>query len=100
STERADAHAAAERADAHAGSVEPGPSLLGRGSAYLPVRELTPTELHELAPPGRRHVESVDGREVSWFDDDGAHLVTAAKQASVLRPHGQILRPLGRLLPG
>ncbi|MFK5635605.1 cellobiose phosphorylase [Ornithinimicrobium sp. LYQ103] len=77
-----------------------GGSLLGSGTAYLPVRDLTDAEADELTGAGRRHVESVDGRVLSWFDDDGAHLVTAAKQAAVLRPHGQVLRPLGRLLPG
>ncbi|MGM0385525.1 MAG: GH36-type glycosyl hydrolase domain-containing protein [Actinomycetota bacterium] len=78
----------------------PSPSLVGRGVAHLPVRSLTDAELDEVAGTDRRHAESVAGRVLSWFDREGAHLVTAAKQAAVLRPHGQILRPLGRLLPG
>lgn len=77
----------------------PSPSLFGRGAAYLPVRDLSGAELDELAGGKRHHVESADGRLLSWFDSEGAHVVTAAKQAMTLRPHGQILRRLGRLIP-
>ncbi|SOC57011.1 GH36-type glycosyl hydrolase domain-containing protein [Ornithinimicrobium cerasi] len=82
------------------GSEERGASLVGTGTAYLPARALTGAELDDLAGPRRNHPETVAGTVLSWFDDHGAHLVTAAKQAAVLRPHGQILRPLGELFPG
>ncbi|WP_161965214.1 hypothetical protein [Ornithinimicrobium cerasi] len=72
-----------------------GPALSGRATAHLPVRALTGAELDDLAGPRRDHPETVAGTVLSWFDDHGADLVTAAKQAAVLRPHGQILRPLG-----
>ncbi|MDF1486952.1 GH36-type glycosyl hydrolase domain-containing protein [Tessaracoccus caeni] len=74
-------------------------SLVGREAAYLPVRALSDEELSRLVPGERRHPEIVDGRTLGWFTADGDLLVTAAKQAIVLRPHGQILRPLGGLTP-
>jgi CRISPR-associated protein Csx3 len=41
----------------------------------------------------RRHLEaSPDGKLLAWFGDDGSHVVTAAKERAVLRPHGHVLR--------
>ncbi|MFC6420960.1 GH36-type glycosyl hydrolase domain-containing protein [Ornithinimicrobium tianjinense] len=73
-------------------------NLLDTSAPLLP-RELTAEEVDGLVGGGRHHVEVLDGREVSWFTAGGGHVVTAAKQAAVLRPHGQVLRSLRRLLP-
>lgn len=75
-------------------------NVLDTAAPLLP-RELTAEELDGLVGVGveRRDVETIDGREVSWFTPSGGHVVTAAKQAAVLRPHGQVLRPLHDLLP-
>lgn len=65
----------------------------------LAVRALTDAELTREVGDVRAHVEVVDGTPVSWFTGSGEHVVTARKQAAVLRPHGQILRTGDRLLP-
>lgn len=82
-----------------AASIDGGRSLLDTAPPLVP-RGLTSSEATELVGAERRHVESIDGQEVSWFTATGAHVVTARKQSAVLRPHGQLLRPLRRLLPG
>ncbi|TPG13949.1 hypothetical protein EAH86_17160 [Pedococcus bigeumensis] len=48
----------------------------------------------------RRHVETgPDGALLSWFGSDGSHVVTAAKERAVLRPHGHVLRTGDALVP-
>lgn len=74
-------------------------SLVGRDTPGLSADDPSPEVLAALSPGERRHVEDLDGREVSWFTPEGDHVVTAAKQRAVPRPHGQILRPLTGLLP-
>jgi 1,2-beta-oligoglucan phosphorylase len=71
---------------------------------FSPARPLTCLALDEqdlpaLAGPGRQHVESSSGTLLSFFTDAGSHVVTAAKQACVLRPHGHILRTGSSLVP-
>ena len=78
----------------------PGGSLVAPGRAHLPVRAFTDAELARLAPGPRRHLLADGRRPLSWFDETGAHLVTAAHQRAVLRPHGQVLRALYTLEPG
>ncbi|MDQ6883340.1 MAG: hypothetical protein M3077_03730 [Candidatus Dormibacteraeota bacterium] len=47
-----------------------------------------------------RHHQEVDGKALlSYFADDGSHIVTSAKQAAVLRPHGHIMRTGTALAP-
>jgi 1,2-beta-oligoglucan phosphorylase len=46
-----------------------------------------------------RHAESADGKLLSFFAADGAHVVLRAKEMIVLRPHGQILRTGSSLTP-
>ncbi len=59
----------------------------------LAVRSLTDDELRDRWPEPRRAVERDDeGRLLSFFTDDDAHVVTSAKELIVLRPHGTILR--------
>lgn len=58
----------------------------------------TLTELTGHADP--RHLETdADGVLLSWFGGDGAHVVTAAKERRVLRPHGHVLRTGDALVP-
>ena len=73
----------------------------GRCSPHrrLATRELTDAELDRLAGTGRRHVEEADGHLFAFFTDDERHVVTAAKQAAVLRPHGHLLRSGSSLVP-
>jgi cellobiose phosphorylase len=67
-----------------------------RSLACLPLDDET---LSALAGPGRHHVERSDDALLSFFTDEGSHLVTAAKETLVLRPHGHIMRTGSSLLP-
>ncbi|WP_157581708.1 hypothetical protein [Phycicoccus sp. Soil803] len=47
-----------------------------------------------------RHIETdPDGALLSWFGGDGSHVVTAAKERRVLRPHGHVQRTGDALVP-
>ena len=73
-------------------------SLFGT-AAPLPARPLTGDELDQLAGPERIEAEHDGSDLLSFFTADGGHVVTAAKQARVLRPHGHLLRSGTRLRP-
>lgn len=49
--------------------------------------------------PARRHEELVKGKLWSFFTDDDRHVVSAAKEAAVERPHGNVLFGSCRLTP-
>lgn len=69
-------------------------------SPTLSCRPLSVDQLNRLAGAGRLELETVDDDELlSFFTADGAQVVTAAKQARVLRPHGQLFRSGSTLLP-
>ena len=70
-------------------------------SPAVASRDLDEDELASLVGSvAARHVErDDDGRLLAWFTDDGAHVVTAAKERAVLRPHGHILRTGDALVP-
>ena len=55
----------------------------------LPVRDANEHELEDFAPGVRRHVESDDQGLLSFFTGQ-AHVVTARKERTVLRPHGHL----------
>jgi 1,2-beta-oligoglucan phosphorylase len=65
----------------------------------LACRPLDDDQLLRLAGPGRRHVEEVGADLLSYFADDGSHIVTSAKQSAVLRPHGHVMRTGTALVP-
>ena len=47
-----------------------------------------------------RHAETgPDDELLAWFGSDGSHVVTAAKERAVLRPHGHVLRTGDALVP-
>jgi 1,2-beta-oligoglucan phosphorylase len=62
----------------------------------LPLAEET---LSALAGPGCHHAERSAKALLSFFTDEGSHVVTAAKEACVLRPHGHIMRTGSSLVP-
>ena len=73
-------------------------------SLFCPARTLRCLPLAEkalsaLAGPGCHHVERSGQALLSFFTDEGSHVVTAAKQACVLRPHGHIMRTGSSLVP-
>ena len=66
----------------------------------LVTRELGAGELDARFGAGRRAQErDAEGRLLSFFTEDGAHVVLAAKERASLRPHGQILRTGDGLAP-
>ncbi len=68
-------------------------------SPILDCRDLTDEEIGRLAGPGLRHAEREGGDLLAFFTDDGTHIVLAAKERAVLRPHGHIMRTGNRLVP-
>ncbi|WP_347040947.1 cellobiose phosphorylase [Brachybacterium nesterenkovii] len=64
------------------------PSLLS-AAPPVAVREASPAEREAFAPGADRLTESIGGHWASAFSDAG-HVVSAAKERAVLRPHGQI----------
>lgn len=60
--------------------------------------DLDDDRLRHLVPGEWRHEERHDGTLRSFFTDD-AHVVTAAKEAAVLRPHARIMRTGAHLTP-
>ncbi len=75
------------------------PASLFSSAPALVCAPLDGQELATLAGEGRRHTEQVDQTLFSYFTDDGAHVVTRAKQAAVLRPHGHVMRTGTSLVP-
>jgi 1,2-beta-oligoglucan phosphorylase len=89
------------RPPAHTG-LEAAASIVGSlfsSSPALHCRDLTEGEISSLLGPGRRHPER-EGRDLlSFFADDGTHVVLQPKERAVLRPHGHILRTGNGLVP-
>ena len=73
-------------------------SLFGTAGP-LDCRPLTTDELNGLAGTARIEAEYDGADLLSFFTAAGMHVVTAAKQARVLRPHGHLLRSGTSLLP-
>lgn len=66
--------------------------------AAAPMR--TGLDIPAPAPsPGALHRERENSIDVAWFTPRGDHVVTAAKQRSALRPHGQLIRTGSALTP-
>jgi len=68
-------------------------------SPALACTPLDHDQLVDLAGEGRRHAEWDGETLLSFFADDGSHVVTSAKQAAVLRPHGHVMRTGTALVP-
>ncbi|GAA2168140.1 GH36-type glycosyl hydrolase domain-containing protein [Pedococcus bigeumensis] len=98
-------------ADAQVGARSPGsadgdPAAAAERSLFseapaLVADDLDTDTLAELSGHSDpRHLETdADGAVLSWFGGDGAHVVTAAKERQVLRPHGHVLRTGDALVP-
>ncbi len=84
----------AEESDFIAGS----PTLFSAGQR-LACRDLGEGEITDLFGSQLRHVEREEGRLHSFFVGANRHVVLAAKERSVLRPHGQVLRTGDGLVP-
>ena len=66
------------------------------GLACLPLDD---DQLAKLVGDGRHHPEWDGETLLSFFTDDGSHVVSSAKQAVVLRPHGHVMRTGKALVP-
>lgn len=75
------------------------PPSLFCSAPLLHALELTEAEVVELFGSGMREVEREGGRLLSFFCGDRSHVALKAKELGVLRPHGQILRTGGGLVP-
>ena len=65
----------------------------------LACTTLDDDQLVWLAGEGRQHTEWDGETLLSYFTDDGSHVVTSAKQTAVLRPHGHVMRTGTALVP-
>jgi cellobiose phosphorylase len=74
------------------------PTLFSAG-ARLACTELDEAEIGTLFGSDLRHVERDEGLVHSFFTGACSHVVLAAKERAVLRPHGQILRTGAALVP-
>ncbi len=99
---------------AHPGHAHPGSTGSaegGRGEAHLATSslfscapalactELDDSQLVKLTGDERRHAEWDGQTLLSYFTEDGSHVVTSSKQRAVLRPHGHLLRTGSSLVP-
>ena len=76
----------------------PSPSLFS-AAPRLACRDLAETEVADRFGGDLRHAEREQGRLHSFFTGANRHVVLAAKDRKVLRPHGQILRTGAALVP-
>ncbi|MEP7034348.1 MAG: hypothetical protein ABI934_02100 [Actinomycetota bacterium] len=90
--------ASRDTAEGVAGGQAAAASLFS-SSVALACTPLDDDELVRLAGEECRHAEW-DGRTLlSFFTEEGSHVVTSAKQAAVLRPHGHVMRTGTALVP-
>jgi len=96
---------ARQRARGHAAEGRPAdgarlaPASLFSSAPALACTPLDDDQLTRLAGAGRQHAEWDGETLLSFFADDGIHVVTSAKQAAVLRPHGHVMRTGTALVP-
>ncbi|MEO8555538.1 MAG: hypothetical protein ABI474_02610 [Actinomycetota bacterium] len=74
-------------------------SSLFSSAPALACTPLDDDQLFGLGGGGCRHAEWDGETLLSYFTDDGSHVVTSAKQAAVLRPHGHVMRTGTALVP-
>ncbi|MES2982375.1 MAG: hypothetical protein V4727_08685 [Verrucomicrobiota bacterium] len=82
-----------------AASDSPAAPGLFATAPWLETRDLTKNEIHGFFGETLKHEETDHGKYLSFFTDDGAHVVLKAKELKVLRPHGHILRSGSALVP-
>ncbi|HEX9096155.1 MAG TPA: hypothetical protein VF990_08640 [Candidatus Dormibacteraeota bacterium] len=85
--------------DAGPGDGTPVIGSLFSSPVALRSRDLTSEELDRLVGPAKGHAEGDSREPLAFFAADGRHVVLAAKERAVLRPHGHILRTGDGLVP-
>jgi cellobiose phosphorylase len=92
--------AAARESDGRDGSPEAPPaSTLFSSRPCLGCRDLGERKIRALFGRDMREVERAGARVQSFFTGASRHVVLRAKELSVLRPHGLLLRTGERLVP-
>ena len=89
-------------ASAPTGAAPPAHAIVGSLFSTAPTFTALPLDLPALtalAGPGVHHAERAGEELLAYFTDDGTHVVTAAKERAVLRPHGHIMRTGDGLVP-
>jgi cellobiose phosphorylase len=74
-------------------------SSLFSSAPALACTPLGDDQLAKLAGDGLQHSEWDGETLLSYFTDEGGHVVTSAKQFAVLRPHGHLMRTGTALVP-
>lgn len=84
-----------------AGKISPTPACsLFSTAPFLPVRDLGSDDITRFFGGQREHPETdKNGNLLSFFTPRGSHVVLAAKERQVLRPHGLIMRTGNALAP-
>jgi cellobiose phosphorylase len=83
-----------------AGNATKPANSLFTSAPLLEMRELSVDELTALCGSERTHAEKDEkGRLLSFFHDGDRHVVLRAKELSVQRPHGHLLRTGTQLVP-
>jgi cellobiose phosphorylase len=87
--------------DDDAAPAPPDPPSLFASAPLLPALDVDDAALDAWTGTAeRRHVErDAGGRPLAWFHGADRHVVLRAKEHSVLRPHGQLLRSGRHLTP-
>ncbi len=88
-----------DTAEAVSGVAQVSAASLFTSSPALACTPLDDDQLARLAGEGRRNAEWQGQTLLSFFANDGSHVVTSAKQAAVLRPHGHVMRTGTALVP-
>jgi 1,2-beta-oligoglucan phosphorylase len=68
-------------------------------ASFLPAEELNQNDIDRFFGQDKRHCESENNHLVSFFREDGSHVVLKAKEALVDRPHAHILQAYGGFSP-
>jgi CRISPR-associated protein Csx3 len=84
---------------ARASAGAPAAKSLFSSAGALTCTPLAGHQLTAFTGEGRHHTERDGDALLSYFTDEGSHIVTNAKQASVLRPHGHLMRTGTALVP-
>lgn len=88
----------AEPSKESGGKIAPVKNLFNT-SPFLPVEDLTKTELEQLFGAEWRHCEVEAGQLLSFFYGQNSHVALRAKELRVDRPHGHIMLANAGLLP-
>ncbi|HNR11987.1 MAG TPA: hypothetical protein PKM59_01595 [Thermodesulfobacteriota bacterium] len=87
-----------DRSHGKKGGTPPAKTLFST-APFLEAQELTETEIEHLFGSVRAEEEREAGVLLSFFTDTRRHVVLKAKELTVLRPHGHILRTGSSLTP-